>query len=99
MKKTDKTIAKPYSNITLASVKNFIRKYNRWTENSRISVQKGIVARPITVYDLNQRGQVVLADFQSLPNGFKFTFHYKEHLTKYSVLHPLISKKSSEVAK
>ena len=60
----------------------------------------GIVVRPILTNDLNQRGQVDLIDFQSLPDGeYKFILHYQEHLTKFSVLRPLMTKTAKEVAK
>jgi len=49
---------------------------------------------------LNDRGQVDLVDFQSLPDGeYRFIMHYKEHLTKFSFCQPLTCKKAVEVAK
>ena len=61
---------------------------------------KGVVVRPITCDTLNDRGQVDLIDFQSLPDGdYKWVMHYKEFLTKFSMLRPLTCKRAVEVAK
>ena len=38
-------------------------------------------------------------DFQSLPDeGYRFVFHYQDHLSKYSFLRELTSKAAKEVA-
>jgi hypothetical protein len=42
--------------------------------------------------------QVDLVDMQSLPDGdYKFIMHYLDHLTKFSVLKALTSKRAAEV--
>jgi len=98
--KTHKKIMEHYSNITMAAVKAYIANCERCAEKSKKKCTRGVVVRPILSSSLNERGQVDLVDFQSLPDGdFKFILHYKEHLTKFSIFRPLKCKKASEVAK
>lgn len=98
--KTHKKIMEHYSNITMADVKTYIANCERCAEKSKKKCTRGIVVWPILSTSLNERGQVDLVDFQSLPDGdFKFILHYKEHLTKFSFFRPLKCKKASEVAK
>ena len=48
---------------------------------------------------LNERGQVDLIDYRTQPDGeYKWMMHYKEHLTKLSVLRPLTQKLAVLVA-
>jgi len=99
-KKTHKKLSKHYANIPISFVKMFIEQCERCIEKSIKTSQACIVVRPIIVSDLNQRGQVDLVDFQSLPDGkYKFIRHYQVHLTKFSFLRPFISKRATEVAK
>ena len=59
---------------------------------------KGLVVKPLLSKDFNSRGQVDLVDMQSMPDGdFKFIMHYQDHLTKFSVLWALTSKRALEV--
>jgi hypothetical protein len=59
---------------------------------------KGLVVKPLLSKDLKCRGQVDLVDMQSLPDGdYKFIMHYQEHVTKFSVLKALTSKRAAEV--
>lgn len=89
-----------YGNIPMTVIKSFISQCERCTEKIKKSNNTGIVVRPITVEELNQRGQVDLVDFQSLPDGeFKFILNYQEHLTKFKFLIPLKSKTAVDVAK
>lgn len=98
-KKTYKKISEHYANIPMTVIKSFISQCERCAEKSKKSNSAGIVVRPITVKELNQRGQVDLVDFQSLPDGeFKFILNYQEHLTKFRFLLPLKSKTAIEVA-
>ena len=56
--------------------------------------------KPIISKSFNCRGQVDLIDMQSQPDGdFKWIMHYQDHLTKFSYLRALLSKKAVEVAK
>jgi hypothetical protein len=59
---------------------------------------KGLVVKPLLSKDLNCRGQVDLVDMQSLPDrDYKFIMHYQDHVTKFSVLKALTSKRAAEV--
>lgn len=97
--KTHKKILEHYSNIPMAAVKKYIANCERCAEKSTKKSTRGVVVRPILSSSLNERGQVDLVDFQSLPDeDYKFILHYKEHLTKFSFFRPLKCKKASEVA-
>lgn len=99
-KKTYKKVAEHYANIPMFMIKRHIQQCERCTEKTKKSRQVGIVVRPLVTRDLNQRAQVDLIDFQSLPDGsYRYIMHYKEHLTKFSLLRPLTSKRAAEVAK
>ncbi|KAL4148163.1 hypothetical protein QTP88_002447 [Uroleucon formosanum] len=51
---------------------------------------RSVIVRPILSSSFNERLQVDLVDFQSLPDGdLIFILHYKEHLTKFSFFRPL----------
>ena len=68
-------------------------------ESERNIPKKGIVTKPITSRDFNERGQVDLIDLQSAPDGeFKWLLNYQDHGTKFIHLRPLRSKKAIEVA-
>jgi hypothetical protein len=100
-KKTYKKISEHFANIPRHIVGQYIKQCERCVEKLRkMEVGPGIVVKPITVNELNQRGQIDLVDFQSLPDGnFKFVVHYQEHLTKYHLLSPLTTKRAGEVAR
>jgi len=98
--KTHKKIQETYSNIPKSVVKQVIADCARCTEKSKKKCVRGVVVRPFLASALNDRGQIDLVDYQSLPDGeYRFIMHYKEHLTKFSFLRPLTHKKASEVAK
>ena len=98
--KTHKKIIENYANIPRRIVSEFIKQCERCTEKlKRKETASGIVIKPITVSDLNQRGQVDLVDFQSLPDGnYRYIMHYQEHLTKFHLLRALVSKTAKEVS-
>ena len=59
---------------------------------------KSKVISPIISSKFNERAQVDLVDMSSLPvRGYKYIFVYQDHLTKFSLLYPLKSKKSITV--
>ena len=65
---------------------------------SRTATTK-LVVRSITSTDFNSRCQVDLVDYQSFPDGeYKWIMHYQDHLTKFSVLRSLKTKRAAEVA-
>ena len=94
-----KYVSKTYANITawvLETFKSFClecqKKKNRPTA-------MGIVVRPILSEDFNTRGQVDIIDYQTNEAcGYKYIMVYQDHLTKFCVLRPLISKHAAEVA-
>ena len=58
-----------------------------------------MVIKPIISNDFNSRGQVDLVDFQSIHDGeYNLMMHFQDHLTKFSNLRPLKSKRAAEVA-
>ncbi|XP_008187612.1 KRAB-A domain-containing protein 2-like [Acyrthosiphon pisum] len=62
-------------------------------------MNRKLVIKPIISKNFNERGQVDLVDFQSLPDGkFKWILNYQDHRTKVLSLRPLESKRTSEVA-
>lgn len=97
---THKKIRENYANISRAIVEAYIRQCERCTEKLKKKENKGIVIRPILAKDFNERAQVDLVDFQSMPDGdFNYVLHYQDHLTKYHLLRPLPCKTASNVAK
>ncbi|XP_031334186.1 KRAB-A domain-containing protein 2-like [Photinus pyralis] len=68
--------------------------------NEKKQGRKKIVVRPIVSKDFNERGQVDLIDFQSMPDSkFKWIMNYQDHSTKFIFLRALESKRAEEVAK
>lgn len=62
------------------------------------SMNRKLVIKPITSNDFNERGQVDLIDFQSVPDGkYKWILNYQDHNTKFISLRPLESKRAVEV--
>lgn len=90
-----------YNNIPTHAVREFIAMCERCLEKRiRKETATGTVVRPILVSDLHQRGQIDLADMQSLKDGlFKFIMQYQEHLSNLYFLRPLTSKRATEVAR
>lgn len=67
--------------------------------NCKKNMNRKLVVKPIISKDFNERGQVDLVDFQSVPDGkFKWILNYQDHSTKFLSLRPLESKRASEVA-
>ena len=100
-KKTIQRIKDTYDNIPMAAVKKHIENCERCLEKrKRKETAKGTVVRPVSVSNLNQRGQIDLVDMQSMKDGaFKLILHYQEHLSKFHILRPLTSKCAVEVAR
>ncbi|KAL4141348.1 hypothetical protein QTP88_004003 [Uroleucon formosanum] len=69
------------------------------TCNNKKGVNRKLVIKPIMSKDFNERGQIDLVDFQSLPDGkYKWILNYQDHHTKFISLLPLESKRAVEVA-
>lgn len=63
------------------------------------SMNRKLVIKPITSNDFNERGQVDLIDFQSVPDGkYKWILNYQDHNTKFISLRPMESKRAIEVS-
>ncbi|KAL4126393.1 hypothetical protein QTP88_010615 [Uroleucon formosanum] len=73
--KTHKKIMEHYSNVPMADVKTHIVNCERCAEKSKKKSTRGVVVRPILSSSLNERGQVDLVDFQSLPDVAKEQLH------------------------
>ncbi|XP_029348381.1 KRAB-A domain-containing protein 2-like, partial [Acyrthosiphon pisum] len=69
------------------------------TCNCKKPMNRKLVIKPITTADFNERAQIDLVDFQSVPDGkFKWILNYQDHATKFVILRPLESKRATEVA-
>lgn len=98
-RKTHQKILETYANIPRKIVGDFIHQCERCVEKLRKKSSKGVVVKPILADDFNERGQVDLVDYQSMPDGpYKHIMHYQDHLTKYHFFRPLTSKTAKEVA-
>ncbi|XP_064093255.1 KRAB-A domain-containing protein 2-like [Macrobrachium nipponense] len=95
-KKTYKEVCEQYGNIP----RSIVSLYIVHCERRRKETAAGVVVRPLSVRDLNERGQVDLVDMQNMKDGsYRFILHYMEYLTKFHVIRPLKSKTAAEVAK
>jgi len=62
-------------------------------------MNRKLVIKPITSNDFNERGQVDLIDFQSVPDGnYKWILNYQDHNTKFKSLRPMENKRAIEVS-
>ena len=100
-KKTHKKLQDQYCNIPKSLVQEYIKHCERCVEKRRkTETSSGVVVRPLTVTDLNDRCQVDLVDMQTMKDGsYRFILHYMEYLTKFSQIRPLKTKTAEEVAK
>ena len=93
-----KEVNKKYANVTRDVLNLFKEMCEECQLKKRKIASKGLVVKPLLSKDFNSRGQVDLVDMQSMPDGdFKFIMHYQDHLTKFSVLRALTSKRALEV--
>lgn len=99
-KKTFQKISETYCNIHRVLVSEFIKNCERCVvKMKKKEVTTGIVVRPILSQFFNERGQVDLVDFQTLPDGeYKWILHFQDHLSKYHFFRPLKTKTAKEVA-
>ena len=71
-------------------MKKFIASYVRCAEKLKKKDVRDVVVRPVLASDLNDRGQVDLMNYSSLPDSeYCYIMHYKEHLTKVLFLQSL----------
>ncbi|KAK6166128.1 hypothetical protein SNE40_022893 [Patella caerulea] len=94
-----KELSKKYANITQEAVTIFKSSCVPCQQKKRRTTTKDVVVKPITSTDFGARAQVDLIDMQSMCHGqYKWIMHYQDHLTKFSVLRALTSKRAVEVA-
>ncbi|XP_063411146.1 KRAB-A domain-containing protein 2-like [Mytilus trossulus] len=97
--KTNKELKKHFANISREAIRIFTTNCEQCILKRKRSDISKLVVKPIISADFNCRGQVDLVDLQSVPDQeFKWIMHYQDHLTKFSVLRALKSKRAAEVA-
>ncbi|XP_025414391.1 KRAB-A domain-containing protein 2-like [Sipha flava] len=96
----DYYILQKYDVLTVAEKKYLIHKKTDDKDDiNKKGSNRKLVIKPIVSKDFNERGQVDLVDFQSLPDGkYKWILNYQDHHTKFISLFPLESKRAVEVA-
>lgn len=66
--------------------------------NCKKSMNRKLVIKPFTTADFNERAQIDLVDFQSVPDWkFKWILNYQDRGTKFVILRTLKSKKATQV--
>ena len=99
-RKTHKKLLDLYCNIPRNLVHEYIQHCERCVEKRKKSeTASGVVVKPLSAKDLNERGQVDIIDMQTMRDGsYRFILHYMEYLTKFSQVRPLKTKTAEEVA-
>ena len=94
----NKKLQKMYANITVKQMQAFV-DCCEVCQVKKGRMKKGVVVKPIVTSDVNRRAQVDCIDMQSNPDGeYKYIMVYQDHLTKWTVLRPLKTKKAEEIA-
>jgi hypothetical protein len=61
-------------------------------------MNRKLVIKPITTTDFNERAQIDMVDFQSVPDGkFKYILNYQDHATKFVILRSLQIKRATHL--
>lgn len=90
--------SKKYANITKTMISIFLSMCQVCQEK-KTKRKRGLVSKPILHSEINCRCQIDLIDYQPQPDGeYKFVMVYQDHLTKFVMLRPLMSKRAEEVA-
>ena len=98
-KKTFAEVKNKWANLTLECCKTFISFCADCQEKKKRKVRKGLVVKPVRSETIFARAQIVLINFQTLPDDqYKYIMTYVNHFTKFCVLTPLTSKRAIEVA-
>ena len=86
-KKTHKKLLEKYANISRSLISSYISRCARCVEKrSRKETASGVVVKPLSARDLNERGQVDLVDMQTNKDGgYRFILHYQEYLTSFTL--------------
>ena len=87
------------ANVTLEQIKVFISlcEVCQRKKQKRNNNKKSVIS--IVSSKFGERGQIDLIDLSMnpTPDGYKYILNYQDHLTKFVILKPLKSKKSSDV--
>lgn len=100
-RKTHMKISETYGNIPRRLVSRYILNCERCVEKQRRKeTSAGVIIKPLSVNDLNDRGQVDLVDMQTMKDeSYRYILHYVEFLTKFHIIRPLKTKATNDVAK
>ena len=92
--------AKFYGSVTRPIVETFLN-YSQEYQLKRVNkVNNCLISKPICSTQFNQRWQVDLIDFRTLPDGeYQWIMTVQDHFTKFVRLKPLENKCGFEVAK
>lgn len=87
-----------YCNVTKEIIMVFLKLCIQCQKKSA-TPKKGLVSKPILHSNFNSRAQLDLIDMQTQAyNDYRFIFVYQDHLTKFTLLKALKSKRAIEVA-
>ena len=94
----NKKLQKMYANITVKQMQAYV-DCCEVCQVKKGRMKKGVVVKPIVTSDVNRRAQVDCIDMQSNPDGeYRYIMVYQDHLTKWTVLRLLKTKKPEEIA-
>jgi hypothetical protein len=94
-----KEVSRKYANVTRETLDLFKSLCVECAKKRKRHATKGVVIKPLLTNDYGSRSQVDLIDMQSMVKGsYKWIMVFQDHLTKYCILRPLISKRAAEVA-
>ena len=92
-------LQKKYIKVTEYAI-NLFKSYCEQCQLKRKRTRtKGVVVKPILTDDFNSRAQVDLIDMQAMPHrSYRWILVYQDHLTKFVIIRPLLTKRAAEVA-
>ena len=94
-----KEAKKKYANVSKEALELFKELCEECQLKKRKLASKGLVVKPIVSKEFNSRGQMDLIDMQSLSyDDHRYIMVYQDNMTKYFVLWPLKSKRTTDVA-
>jgi hypothetical protein len=94
-----KEAKKKYANVSKEALELFKELCEECQLKKRKLASKGLVVKPIVSQEFNSRGQMDLIDMQSLSyDDHRYIMVYQDNMTKFVVLRPLKSKRTTDVA-
>jgi hypothetical protein len=88
-----------YKNVTEESILLYLSLCGICLSKKTVK-KRGITVKPMVFNQSNDRWQIDLVDWQTSPDGdYKWICNIQDHLTKFTWLRPLTSKRSDEVAR